>query len=391
MKIISKFLTLCLLLSTLAGCGAGMSEGYGGQSVELFAANVGKGDALILKVDNWVGLIDTGRTKAMSRVKAALRAMNVTTLDAVFLTHTDNDHAGGLEWLAESDIPVGAWYASAMYTGVKKKKHPAVQAAGIRNEDVRWLQRGDTVQLGDTGAVLNVLAPSQRFDDTDDNNSLVMMLETAQGRILLTGDMELPEESVLLKQGDDLSCVVLKVPKHADSDGTSDAFVRATHARLGIVSTDSLEKPGTPDPGVLSRLAAAGITTYVTQDAGLGIKVTLSGGQAFAQPVGIDAPMYAVTITDVIPGEDLICLCGASTDCDMTGWSLYSDQGKELYAFPDGFILPANANITVGTISSKDEYDLFWNDKKVVHKSKTDNITLYDNWGRVVDVESNGL
>lgn len=389
MKLMSKFLALCLLLSTLAGCGAGVSEGYGGQSVELFAATVGKGDALILKVDDWVGLIDTGRTKAMSRVRAALRAMNVTALDAVFLTHTDNDHAGGLEWLAESDIPVGAWYASAMYTGVKKK-HPAVKAADIRNEDVQWLQRGDTVQLGGTGAALKVLAPSQLFDDTDDNNSLVMMLETAQGRVLLTGDMELPEEAVLMGQGDDLSCAVLKVPKHADSDATSDAFARATRAQIGIVSTDSQEKPGTPDPGVLSRLAAAGITTYVTQDAGLGIKVTLSGGQASAQLVNIDAPMSNVTITDVVPGEDLIRLRGASADCDMTGWSLYSDQGKELYAFPDGYTLPANAEITVGTITSDGEYDLFWNEKKVVHKSKTDNITLYDNWGRAVDVESNG-
>ena len=390
MRIMSKLLALCLLLSTLAGCG-GISEGYGGQSVELFAATVGKGDALILKVDDWTGLIDTGRTKAMSRVRAALKAMNVDALDAVFLTHTDNDHAGGLEWLAESDIPVGAWYASAMYTGVKKKKHPAVKAAALRNKDVLWLQRGDTVELGNTGAVLKVLAPSERFDDTDDNNSLVMLLETAQGRMLFTGDMELPEEASLLQKGDDLACAVLKVPKHADSDAASDAFIRATRAQLGIVSTDSQEKPGTPDPGVMARLAAAGVDTFVTQEAGLGIHVTLSGGQAAARTVGIDAPVSAVTITAVVPGEDLIMLRGASADCDMTGWSIYSDRGRELYAFPDGYVLPANAEITIGTVSSDGEYDLFWNEKKVVHKSKTDNFTLYDGWGRAVDVESNGL
>ena len=390
MRMTIRFLVLCLLATLLAGCGAGFSEARGGQSVTLFAATVGKGDALILKVDDWTGLIDTGRPKAMSRVKAALKVMNVTTLDAVFLTHTDNDHAGGLDWLAQSGIPVGAWYASAMYTGVKEKKHPALQAAAMRGEDVRWLRRGDVVSLGNTGAVLNVLAPNERFTDSEDNNSLVMMLETAQGRMLLTGDMELNEEASLLSKGDDLSCAVLKVPKHADEETLSDAFARRVHASVGIISTDSQEKPGTPDPGVLSRLSAAGVACYVTQDAGLGIVVTLNGGQPTVEYLNITAPMMDVSLVDVVPGEDIITLRGASTDCDMTGWSLYSETGKELYAFPDGYVIPANREITVGTLSSKRNYDLLWNEKKVVHKSKTDVITLYDGWGRTVDSMSNG-
>ncbi|MGX8706736.1 MAG: ComEC/Rec2 family competence protein, partial [bacterium] len=310
MRMTIRFLVLCLLATLLAGCGAGFSEARGGQSVTLFAATVGKGDALILKVDDWAGLIDTGRPKAMSRVKAALKVMNVTALDAVFLTHTDNDHAGGLEWLAQSDIPVGTWYASAMYTGVKEKKHPALQAAAVRGEEVHWLRRGDVVSLGHTGAALNVLAPNELFTDSEDNNSLVMMLETAQGRMLLTGDMELNEEASLLSKGDNLSCAVLKVPKHADEETLSDAFARRVHASVGIISTDSREKPGTPDPGVLSRLSAAGVACYVTQDAGLGIQVTLNGGQAAVEYLNITAPMMDVRLVDVVPGEDIITLRG---------------------------------------------------------------------------------
>ncbi|MGX8705653.1 MAG: hypothetical protein ACSW8J_03645, partial [bacterium] len=150
------------------------------------------------------------------------------------------------------------------------------------------------------------------------------------------------------------------------------------------------EKPGTPDPGVLSRLSAAGVACYVTQDAGLGIQVTLNGGQAAVEYLNITAPMMDVRLVDVVPGEDIITLRGAATDCDMTGWSLYSETGKELYAFPDGYVIPANREITVGTLSSKGDYDLLWNEKKVVHKSKTDVITLYDGWGRTADAMSNG-
>lgn len=390
MKRILHILALLIMALSLTSCGAGLSEG--GQSVRLFATNVGKGDALILRVDDYACLIDAGKPYAMGKVRSALKAMGVTALDAVFLTHTDSDHAGGLEWLSNSDIPVGAWYASGYFTEVKAEKHPAVKATGARGEQVRWLLRGDSVALGDTGAVLRVLAPDRLFEDKDDNNSLVMLLETSQGRMLLTGDMELPEEAVLLSQGDDLSCAVLKAPNHGDDDTVSQAFADAVSARVAIISTDSDEKPGTPDPGVVSRLQSAGTTCCVTQDAGLGLMVTLQGGEPSVEAVNIDAPRpTGPAIRSVVPGDDLITLGNDGADIDLTGFYLYSDRGNELYAFPEDTVLKAGSAVTVGTRSSDDgEYDLLWNDKKVIHKSKRDNIALYDPWGRVVDAMSNG-
>ena len=376
-------------LLLLPGCRAAAA---GDQTVQLFAANVGKGDALLLRVDGYACLIDAGKPWAAGRVRSAMEAMGVTALDAVFLTHTDQDHAGGLAWLAESDIPVGAWYAPAMYTGVKAAKHPAVKAADARGEAVRWLQRGDAIPLGNTGASLSVLAPDRVFEDKDDNNSLVMRLDTDQGRMLLTGDMELPEEAVLLSQGDDLACAVLKVPNHADDDTCSQAFLNAVAAQVAVISTDSLEKPGTPDPGVLQRLVSAGTVSYVTQDTGLGLRVALDDGIASVEPVDIDAPLaQGAAITAVVPSEDTVTLENSGPDLDLTGCYLYSDRGNELCFFPDGCVLPAGQSLTVGTRSTNGGYDLLWNDKKVIHKSKTDNIYLYDRYGRCLDVMDNGL
>ena len=126
-----RMLAAWLALLALGGCAAGEGPAKAaGSAVELFAVNVGKGDALILRVDGYACLIDAGRPYARGKVRSALEAMGVTALDAVFLTHTDGDHAGGLWWLSESDIPVGAWYAPAYYTGVKDEKHPALRAAG---------------------------------------------------------------------------------------------------------------------------------------------------------------------------------------------------------------------------------------------------------------------
>lgn len=358
--------------------------------VSMFACSVGKGDALILRVGDWVGLVDAGKPGQMGRVRAALRSLNITALDAVFLTHTDNDHAGGMEWLSESEIPVGAWYASGMYTGVKAKKHPMVKAAAERDMAVNWLQRGDVIPLGDTGAQLRVLAPIQLFEDKDDNNSLVMMLETPEGNILLTGDMELPEEGLLLGQGDDLSCAILKVPNHGDDDTTSQALAQACRAQAAIISTDGQEKPGTPDPDVVARLNAVGTQCYVTEEAGFGIMAKLSGGQASVEMINVNAPLSNVAIRAVDAEEDTITLYNPEVDQDMTDWTLYSDRGDELYTFPAGTVLSAGSTLTVGTLSTKGSCDLLWDDKNVIHDTKADDIYLYDQWGRLVDVDFSG-
>ena len=387
MKRILRVLALLLIAALLGGCGAES----GGSSVRLFAVNVGKGDALILKAGDWVGLIDAGKPSAMGRVRAALKGLGVEKLNAVFLTHTDDDHAGGLDWLAQSDMPVDNWYAPAMYTGVKEKKHPMILAAALRGQSVQWLQRGDALSLPG-GATLRVLAPASLFEDKDDNNSLVMMLESGQGKMLLTGDMELPEEAELLGQGDDLRCAVLKVPNHGDDDTTSAEFAKAASARVAVISTDSQEKPGTPDPGVVSRLEAAGTTVVVTQDAGMGLLVTLEGGKAAVKAVDIEAPpVSGPYIADVDPDDDTIALGNSgSATVDLSGFYLFSDKGDELYAFPEGTTLSPGVTLTVGTNSTDGNYDLLWDDKKVVNKKKTDTFYLYDDYGRIVDSRDNG-
>ncbi len=373
------------------------------EAVYLFATNVGKGDTLVLRCGDWIGLIDTGKTWARGRVDQALSLMGSDyssdssyCLDAVFLTHTDDDHVGGLDWMTVHDgridnRRVEALYAPEMYTGVKEGKHPAMKAADSLGLSVSWLKRGDEIPLGDSGAVLRVLAPNSLYTDKDDNNSLVMMLESPQGRMLLAGDMELPEEAELLNQGDDLSCAVLKVPNHGDNDTTSAAFANACAAQIAVVSTDSQEKPGTPDPGVVSRLQAAGSRVVVTEDSGLGILVTLKNGTAAAEAVDFPYPAVSgLAIADVDASDDTITLKNTSdSPVGLYGCYLFSDKGGEMYVFADESIDPG-ATLTIGTNSTKGDYDVLWDDKKVVNKKKTDTICLYDSCGRVIDWMGNG-
>ena len=264
---------------TVLMCGTAQAQ------VELFAVNVGKGDALVVRAGDYTCLIDTGKEKAQEQLEVALKALGVEALDAVFITHTDKDHVGGLKWLRESDIEIRAIYASRYYPNTTEKKHPAVKAAKKLDLIVNWLGAGDSVPLGDSGAVFRVLAPAMEIPDDEDDNSLVMMLESPDGRILLTGDMEHVEEAALLASGADLRCDVLKVANHGDSDATSAALIAACAPSVALISTDSAEKPGSPDAGVVRNLQGVGCAVYVTQDASLGIRVTLDGGRVAVENV----------------------------------------------------------------------------------------------------------
>ena len=252
-------------------------------AVDMLAANVGKGDALLLRAGDYVCLIDTGKKDAQEDIEAALDYWDISALDALFITHTDKDHTGGLKWLRKSDLEIRAIYASKYHPDTTRKKHQAVKTAEKLDLEVQWLGAGDSVPMGDSGAVLRVLAPAQEVPGNEDDNSLVMMLESPDGRMLLAGDMERVEESLLLQSGADLKCDVLKVPNHADSDACSKALIQACGAKVAVISTSTKEKSDTPDATVLKNLKKAGYETYITQECKLGVYVCMNGGEITAQ------------------------------------------------------------------------------------------------------------
>lgn len=271
---------LAAAAACLCLCAPGCAE------VELFAVNVGKGDALLLRTGDYTCLIDTGKSDAADQLEQALKYCQVDALDAVFITHTDKDHAGGLKKLRKSGVEIRSIYASRYHPETSEKKHQALEAADKLDLEVNWLSAGDEVALKDTGAVLRVLAPIREIPGSENDNSLVMMLDSPDGRILLTGDMEYLEEMDLINSGADLKCDVLKVPNHGDGDACSPALIAACAPQLALISTDSEEKSDTPDAGVVANLERSGCGVYVTQDSELGVRVTLNEGEVKAEYIG---------------------------------------------------------------------------------------------------------
>ena len=244
----------------------------------LFCINVGKADAMLLFVAERIYLIDTGTKKQGDTVVQALSDLSVSHLDGIFITHTDKDHVGGLSKVLESGVKVNALYASVYHDASSMAKHPVKKAAKKYNVPLLWLKAGDVIALPNDQRIA-VLGPLRAYPDNNNNQSLVLQVDTADGRILLTGDMEEEAETDLLRAGLLPKVDVLKVGHHGGKDATQTKFVLATMPRLAIISTSTAEKPETPNESVVRRLKSAGATVFVTQEATLGINVTLKQGE----------------------------------------------------------------------------------------------------------------
>ncbi len=362
--------------------------------VKLVAVNVGKADSLIIWVDDKVYLVDTGTKQSWGALRTALDALSVTRLDGVFLTHTDKDHQGGMELLSKSNIAVNEWYGSAMYTGIKPDNHPLPLAAAQRGKQPIWLKAGDTVTVSEASS-FKVLGPITLDEDNENNNSLVMRLQTPHGSILLTGDMEFAQESALMAVGSFTRSEVLKVSHHGENDTTSAAFVRLVSPQVAVVSTNSQEEPDTPHPTVLFSLKRAGAKIAVTQDAKGGILVTLKDQKAVAEAVewkSTPAINSAVRLTSLDTEQDALTISNAGSEAlSLAGWYVFSVRGEEIFFFPDNATLPPGAFARLGSLNTPGACDWRFDDKNVWHNKKKDVAVLYDPYGRPVAQMDNGM
>ena len=377
MKKLLLLLLCCVLL--LSACAFASAE------VSLTSINVGKADCHLLTLGEQVFMIDTGSAESWGMVSRALKILGIDHLNGVILTHTDKDHAGGMQALAISSIKVDAWYSSAYYTDVKGKKHPAVKAAALRGAQVQWLQAGDTIPAG--AYTLQVLAPSSLDEDNENNNSVVLYLQAAEGSLLLMGDTEEGGEAELLTEGVLSPVTVLKVGHHGEGDASSKDFIRAVRPAAAVISTNTAEEPDTPSQKVLRRLDEVGSLILQTQEVDGAVRVTLTGGTPQAEYITFTPPTETsnVILADKSVAQDAVTLRNdGNVDADLSGWYIYSEKGKEIFVFPEGATLAPGASCTVGTQTTDSIVDYLWPDARVWHETKPDAAVLYNAYGQEV-------
>jgi competence protein ComEC len=200
-------------------------------------------------------------------------------IDTVIVTHSHNDHYGGLAALMGSvdmgEILVGTEEGESGY----RRLIETARAGGI---PVRTVGAGDSLAYGDV--LLEILHPPKPGFESDDPNdwSLVCMLTWSERSILFTGDATPGVQRRLLSAGADLRCDVLKVPHHGAPEGVDARFARILGARYAVVSVGERFRSH-PSPATIALLERCGMTTFITNTQGA-VTLTTDGHMLSVAP-----------------------------------------------------------------------------------------------------------
>lgn len=211
--------------------------------------DVGQADAILIRQGDTVALVDCGLDE---RVVTALVRNNVHHIDAVFVTHWDEDHWGGLPAVLEQ-FPVGTIAVAA-----DALEDAPAEVVGRPGVSYRQVTRGDAVDIGAFRA--RVMWPFESVDGEGNEDSLVLLLTYAQEgkrlRMLLTGDAELDQEREFAQEVGDID--VLKLGHHGSKVSVDGELLDVLSPELSIASAGEGNRYGHPSDACVDAVREAG-------------------------------------------------------------------------------------------------------------------------------------
>lgn len=221
--------------------------------------DIGQGDAVLLRSEGAVALVDTGPEP--ERLASCLNRLGVGRIDLLVVTHFDLDHVGGI---------------AAVSGRVDTALHGPLGADGAQ-----WLAQVDEARLVDAsngmsgvlgGAAWRVLWPQPESRAFPEGNDASVVLEISGGgipRSLLLGDLGASSQSALRATGGVSGRYdVVKVAHHGSADQDAELY-RIARPALALIGVGADNDYGHPAASTLAELRAVGATVARTDEDGL--------------------------------------------------------------------------------------------------------------------------
>ncbi|MFC7420890.1 DNA internalization-related competence protein ComEC/Rec2 [Iodobacter arcticus] len=219
--------------------------------------DVGQGLAVLVQTAQHQLLFDTGQLPNGERVLLpALRSAHIRQLDALVLSHNDNDHIGAAEPLLKNMPSPLIWHS-------------------LPDDHPLWASQKANRQRCQTGTTwvwdkvhFRFIWPNEQNTARSDNaQSCVLLIDNGQHRLLIPADIGKHEEARLIEQG--LGEIdILLVPHHGSKTSSSIPFVKQTSPQYAIYSAAYLNRFGHPKPEITARYAAAQAQNLRTDQTG---------------------------------------------------------------------------------------------------------------------------
>lgn len=240
--------------------------------------DVGQGDGICVQNDNGnVYLVDGGSSSKSSvgtyQILPFLKHEGIRSIDAVFLSHADEDHISGIKELLE------------MQKGgvrIEKVILPDLEETLLRQEfkeiislcrenctEIYTMKKGE--KIIDDKLMLTSMHPPENYVGESNASSQVLFVTYDKFTALLTGDVEDGGETLLqqaLKAQGIYNITLLKVAHHGSRYSTDTQFVVQTSPQVAVISCGEDNSYGHPHEETLKRLEGAGCMILTTPECG---------------------------------------------------------------------------------------------------------------------------
>jgi competence protein ComEC len=245
-------------------------------ALRLTVLDVGQGVAAVVQTASHALVYDTGpafgpQADSGNRIIVPyLRAVGVTRLDALIVSHDDADHSGGAGSVLQA-LPVETLLTSL----------PDLDPLLMQVEEPARCYAGQSWEWD--GVRFEILHPSRAsYDETavrDNDRSCVLAISAPGARLLLPGDIERRSEGALLgAQREALPARVLLAPHQGSKTSSTPEFVAAVKPQVVIFPVGYRNRFGHPHRDVLARYEALGARAYRTdRDGALTLEVSARG------------------------------------------------------------------------------------------------------------------
>jgi competence protein ComEC len=214
--------------------------------------SVGHGLSVLIECPNGRTLLYdagsiAGGNRAARSIENAVWSAGRSRLDAIVISHADADHCNAVAELVDV-VPTRTLFVHRTFLDWSQPPvATAIERSAAAGIPIGLLAAGQQIQL-DPSVRINVLHPTVDFDSpTDNGNSLILCLEYAGRRIVLTGDVERDGLHRLL-QSERMDTDLLLSPHHGS--------VKANPKDLARWATPDWLVVSCRDDAVRDRLAA---------------------------------------------------------------------------------------------------------------------------------------
>lgn len=219
---------------------------------------------LISFSDKWI-LIDCGGYATGKLLDRYFSKLGIESFDAVFFTHPDADHYGGMLYLKDKYKVKHIYQPDMDFSEVNETYIDLIEELESTGAENTYLVSGDSLSMD--GVRFSVMGPVFVSEETNDM-SLVMRISYGKFSLLYCGDMEEDEVSDIIDEhSGELGSDILKVAHHGSKSGTNSELLDEISPKYAIISVGE-NTYHLPNYKVMELLSEYDLDVLTTQDYG---------------------------------------------------------------------------------------------------------------------------